>query len=152
MKSNPLQDSARRPPRRPPASGFTLIEVLLVLVILVVLGAIAASNFSGAQNRAEINAAKSQVGLLASNIDRFRFDCKKYPEALEDLIQKPSDDLLSKRWDGPYLNKSKIPLDPWDNAYKYSAAGKKNAGSFDVWSTGPDGQDGSDDDIGNWAE
>ncbi len=136
--------------RRSAARGFTLIEVLLVLVILVVLGSIAASQFGGAQARAEINAAKSQVGIFKSNIERYRFDTKHFPESLDDLITKPSDAKIAERWAGPYLDVTKMPLDPWDNEYKFSAEGKKNSGSFDVWSTGPDGQDGTDDDIGNW--
>lgn len=132
--------------------GFTLIEVLLVLVILVVLGAIAASQFLGVQDRANINAAKAQVSQFATSIDMYRFDTKQYPGELEDLIQKPSDTTLAERWSGPYVDKSKVPVDPWDNPYKYSKEGKKNSAKYDVWSTGPDGQDGSDDDIGNWEK
>lgn len=131
-------------------AGFTLIEVLLVLVILVVLGSIAASTFFGAQDKANIDAAKAQVGMFASSVDMFKFHCKKLPEKLDDLIKKPSDSTLAERWGGPYLDKTKVPVDPWDNEYKYSSNGKHNQGSFDIWSTGPDGNDGSDDDIGNW--
>lgn len=137
--------------RRAAQFGFTLIEVLLVLVILVVLGSIAASQFFGAQDKANINAAKAQIAILASNIERYRFDCKQYPESLKDLLDKPSDAKMAERWGGPYLNKS-LGDDPWDNEYQYSANGKKNSGKFDVWSNGPDGQNGSDDDIGNWEK
>ena len=141
------QRSRRRPVHR---AGFTLIEVLLVLVILVVLGTIAGTAVFGAQDQANINAAKAQISLFASNAERYKLDCRNWPESLEDLIKKPSDSALAERWAGPYLNKNKIPEDPWGNEYRYSASGKKNSGSFDVWSVGPDGQDGSDDDIGNW--
>ncbi|MEN1679212.1 MAG: type II secretion system major pseudopilin GspG [Planctomycetota bacterium] len=132
------------------AAGFTLIEVLLVLAILVVLGTIAATSVFGAGEKADIDAAKAQVGMFADTIDLYKFTCKKYPEKLDDLINKPSDSDLEGKWLKPFLNKSSIPKDPWNNEYKYSADGKKNDGSFDVWSMGPDGQDGSDDDIGNW--
>ncbi len=135
--------------RRRPA-GFTLIEVLLVLVILVVIGSIAASSFMGAQDRANIDAAKAQVGMFVSAIDLYRFNVKHYPEDLKDLLEKPSDKTMADRWAGPYLTKSKLPIDPWDNEYKYSADGKHNSGKYDVWSMGPDGDDQNDDDIGNW--
>ncbi|QDU89984.1 Type II secretion system protein G precursor [Pirellulimonas nuda] len=132
--------------------GFTLIEVLLVLVILVVLGSIAASQFLGVQDKANINAAKAQVSQFATSIDMYKFDTKQYPGTLEELIQKPSDSTMAERWAGPYLDKSKVPVDPWDNEFKYSKEGKKNSDKYDVWSAGPDGQDGSDDDIGNWEK
>ena len=131
-------------------AGFTLIEVLLVLVILVVLGTIAASSIFGAQDQANINAAKTQISLFATNVERYKLDCSTWPESLDDLIKKPSDSGVSDRWAGPYLNKSKVPADPWGNEYQYSPDGKKNSAGVDIWSSGPDGQDGSDDDIGNW--
>jgi len=132
--------------------AFTLIEVLLVLAILVVLGSIAASSFFGAADKADLRAAKAQIGMFASSINMYKFDCKQLPSSLEDLVQKPSDSKLADRWTEPYLDKTKVPQDPWDNDYKYTADGKHNEGSFDVWSTGPDGQDGTDDDIGNWEK
>ena len=71
------------------------------------------------------------------------------PADLKDLVDKPSDSKLAERWHGPYLDR-KSPVDPWDNDYKFAAPGKHNTDSFDIWSIGPDGQDGTDDDIGNW--
>lgn len=136
--------------RRRAAQGFTLIEVLLVLVILVVLGSLAATAFTGVGDRADRDAAEAQVGLIDSAIDFYKFHTKHPPESLEDLIKKPSDATVADRWAGPYLDTSQIPLDPWDNEYKYSAEGKNNPDGFDVWSMGPDGQDQTDDDIGNW--
>lgn len=132
------------------SGGFTLIEVLLVLAILVVLGTIAATQVFGAGEKADQRAAKAQVGMFASSIDLYRFDCKTLPESLDALIDKPGDSTLADKWGGPYLNKTEVPKDPWDNEYKYASQGKKNADSYDVWSMGPDGQDGTDDDIGNW--
>lgn len=130
--------------------GFTLIEVLLVLVILVVLGSIAATSFMGAQDRANIDAAKAQIGMFSTAIDTYRFHVKHYPDELNLLLEKPSDKTLADRWAGPYLDKSKLPVDPWDNEYKYASEGKHNSGKYDVWSLGPDGDEGTDDDIGNW--
>jgi general secretion pathway protein G len=135
----------RRGARR---AGFTLIEVLLVLIILVILGSLAVNVFTGTQDRANINAAKAQVGLLAEPINRYRLDMNKYPARLEDLWQAPSDSALAEKWGGPYVEPLKP--DPWGNPYQYSSEGKKNTSKFDFWSSGPDGQSGTDDDIGNW--
>ncbi len=137
------------PPRDPhPHAAFTLIEVLLVLVILVILGSMAVGVFSGTREKAEANAAKVNVDLMKSNIERYKFDCRKYPESLEDLVQQPSHLEKPERWGGPYLER--LPLDPWDQEFQYKSPGERNPNSFDVWSRGPDGVDGNDDDIGNW--
>jgi general secretion pathway protein G len=123
--------------------GFTLIEVLLVLVILVVLGSMAASVFSGTQDDALRKAAKGQLGIFDRSIDLYKFHCRQYPKSLEELVEAPGDKALSERWEGPYIKGSKLPLDPWDNEYRFKVDGD----TVRVWSTGPDGQDGSDDDI-----
>jgi general secretion pathway protein G len=132
--------------------AFTLMEVLLVLVILVVLGAIVVPMFSGIGDSANVKAATTQVGFLENAIDMFKFETKQLPGTLEDLVEEPSDAKLAKNWSGPYMKANKDLVDPWDNPYKYDAKGKKNQTSYDVWSTGPDGQDGTADDIGNWKE
>jgi general secretion pathway protein G len=126
------------------------MEVLLVLVILVILGSIAVPIFTGTQEQAEKKSAQTQVSMLARAIDMYRFDTKKYPANLQDLTQRPGDKLTADRWAGPYLEDNKALNDPWDNPYKYAPSGKHNAERYDVWSLGPDGQDGSADDIGNW--
>ncbi|MEX0643316.1 MAG: type II secretion system major pseudopilin GspG [Pirellulales bacterium] len=141
--------SNHRPRRqRPLHSGFTLMEVLLVLVILVVLASMAVTVFSGTQDRADKQAAAGQVGILKGAIDMYRFHTRSYPDDLNGLVSKPTDSRLAEHWSGPYLDK--MPKDPWDNDYRFAAPGKHNSDTFDVWSTGPDSQDGSDDDIGNW--
>jgi general secretion pathway protein G len=128
--------------------GFTLMEVLLVLVILVILASLAVNIFSGTQDKADRNAAATQVGFYKTAIERYRLDTRQYPKGLQDLLNKPSDATLANRWGGPYMDK--IAKDPWDKDYKYATPGKHNTATFDVWSAGPDGQDGSADDIGNW--
>jgi len=130
-------------------AGFTLMEVLLVLVILVILGSIVVPLYTGIQSGAEAKAARAQVDLLEHTIDMYRLNAKKLPSSLDDLVQRPSD-LKEDRWAGPYIKDNKELLDPWDNPYKFTPNGKHNSSSYDVWSTGPDGQDGNDDDIGNW--
>ena len=131
-------------------AGFTLIELLLVLMILVVLGAMAVGMFSGTQERALKDAAKGQIGIFENAIELYKFHMKTAPESLDDLSQRPSGDEGSEHWAGPYIKATKTPDDPWGNPYRFSAQGKRNPESFDVWSVGPDGQDGTDDDIGNW--
>jgi len=130
--------------------GFTLMEVLLVLVILVVLASLAVNMFTGTQEKAERDAAAAEVGLIKRGIEMYRFHTRQYPSDLQELVTKPSDAKLADRWGGPYLDK--VSTDPWDNDYRFAAPGKHNPDTFDIWSVGPDGQDGSADDIGNWEK
>ena len=137
-----------RPSRSAARAGFTLIEVLLVLIILVIIGSLAVNVFTGTQDRASINAAKSNVAPVRTAIDLYKLDLNKYPTKLADLWEKPSDATQTEKWNGPYLEKLKP--DPWGNEYQYTAQGKKNTNKYDFWSNGPDGQSGTEDDIGNW--
>lgn len=130
-------------------SGFTLIEVLLVLVILAALGSMAVVYLVPAQRRAKMDQARSQIGLFATPLDLYNADVGAYPPALEALRQPPAELGGQSPWAGPYL-KSNVPLDPWNRPYYYQAPGRYNPSSYDVWSTGPDGIDGTEDDIGNW--
>jgi general secretion pathway protein G len=136
--------------RRGGRSGFTLIELLLVLAILVVLASMVVTMFSGTQERALKDAAKGQVGIFKSAVNLYKFHTRQYPGDLSGLVAKPSDANVASRWNGPYLDSQKVPQDPWDRDYRFAAPGKHNPDTFDVWSVGPDGQDGTDDDIGNW--
>jgi general secretion pathway protein G len=140
-----------RQPRSEERSGFTLMEVLLVLVILVVLASLAVQTYRGTQERALKDAAKIKIGVLTSPIDTYQMHTRSFPTSLQDLITQPSDSKMADRWSGPYLKDQSALLDPWDNEIKFAAPGKHNTTSYDVWSVGPDGQDGSSDDIGNWS-
>ena len=128
--------------------GFTLVEMLLVLVILAVLAAIVIPKFSGRSEQAKVTAAKSQISSIELALDAFEVDNGFYPKGtagLNALIEAPSG---TQNWKGPYLKKG-IPLDPWGNAYVYSYPGRNNA-DYDLMSMGPDGRAGGDDDITNW--
>lgn len=140
----------RRARRQP--TGFTLIEVLLVLVILVVLGSIAVPIFTNVGESANKQAAQVQVNALESAIDLYQTTTRQYPTSLDDLVTAPSDAKVAARWAGPYLKENRALVDPWDNPYKYNAKGTKSGTGYDVWSIGPDGQDNTDDDIGNWSQ
>ncbi|MGD9634916.1 MAG: type II secretion system major pseudopilin GspG [Pirellulales bacterium] len=129
-------------------AGFTLMEVLLVLMILVVLASMAVTIFSGTQEQALKDAAKGQLGVFKTAISTYQIHTRKLPSDLKELVDKPADSKIADRWNGPYIDREAV--DPWDNPYKIAVPGKHNPDSYDVWSTGPDGQDGTADDIGNW--
>jgi len=140
--------TTRRTRRAAAARGFTLIEVLLVLIILVVIGSIVVPNLFGAKEKADINAARAQIAAVKGALRMYHLDMNKYPASLDELTTKPTGAGADK-WGGPYLEDAVKP-DPWSNKYQYLAEGKRNTGKFDLWSNGPDGQSGTDDDIGNW--
>jgi general secretion pathway protein G len=133
-------------------SGFTLIEVLLVLVILVILAASAVTAYGPLQRRAYINAAKNQIGLFRTALGAYQLAIGNYPtseQGLQALITQPADLPNPALWEGPYIEGG-LPLDPWGREYRYAYPGVNNPHSYDLWSAGPDGQDGTADDIGNW--
>jgi general secretion pathway protein G len=133
--------------------GFTLIEVLLVMAILVVLASFAAVNIISARRTAKIDAAKSQVGMFKTPLQMYELAIGAYPtttQGLEALRTAPGDLPNPSKWYGPYLE-SAVPMDPWDNPYQYVSPGSHNTDGYDVWSFGPDGVDGTEDDIGNWT-
>jgi general secretion pathway protein G len=139
----------RKVAKRTIRKAFTLVEVLLVLIILVIIGSIVVPNIFGAKDQADRNAAKTQITNLKAAIRLYRLNMNKYPTALKDLRERPSDKAEADKWGSPYLEED-LKQDPWGNEYQYLAQGKKNADGFDLWSNGPDGQSGTDDDIGNW--
>jgi len=135
-------------------SGFTLIEVLLVLVILVILASFAVMQFTGVRKRANLQAAKAQVDLCKSAIQVYEMSIGSYPsttQGLQALRTAPQDLPDPSKWDGPYLDRD-VPRDPWGNPFQYAMPGQHNRDSFDVWSFGPDCANGTPDDIGNWTQ
>lgn len=131
-------------------AGFTLMEILLVLVILVVLAGAVVMNFGTLQDRSLTKTAKVTINNLAQSIQQYRFDLNTYPPSLDALLAPPPELANPKKWQGPYVDKGRIPLDPWDNAFQYSFPGQHNPQGFDLASMGVDGQANTDDDVGNW--
>jgi len=130
--------------------GFTLIELMLVLVILATLSAIVVPKLTGQSKKAKVVAAGTQIAGFGTALDAFEIAVGRYPtttEGLYALLQAPSD---ATDWSGPYL--AKVPLDPWGNEYQYRCPGQYNADGYDIYSFGPDGKLGGDDDIANWSE
>lgn len=134
--------------------GFTLIELLLVMVILAVLAALVLPRFAGKGEQARIESAKTQINSLFSTaLSTYEIDNGKYPsttQGLEALRTKPTGTPEPKGWKGPYLDRE-VPKDPWGNEYVYRYPGTRNKDGYDLVSGGPDGREGSEDDIGNWS-
>jgi general secretion pathway protein G len=125
--------------------------MLLVLLILATLAAIVVPKFAGRAQQAKETAAKTQISSFSTALDAFEVDMGYYPstaDSLQALQVEPKD---PKSWRGPYLKQS-VPKDPWGNDYTYEYPGKRNAGSYDLVSMGPDGRPGTDDDITNFGE
>ena len=129
-------------------TGFTLIEVMVVVVILGILAAVVVPNIMDEPEKARINKAKQDIRALEEALNRYKLDNYDYPsteQGLESLVKKPTGSPEPKRWKGPYVKK--INQDPWQNDYEYLNPGTH--GKVDVFSGGQDA--GSpEDDIGNW--
>lgn len=131
------------------AKGFSLIELLIVMVILGLLASLVGPRMFGKLGKAKTQTAKTQIEMLLAACDAFRLDVGKYPENLEGLIREY--DAEAGTWDGPYLAKGKLPLDPWGNPYEYLNPGEN--GEIDIWSYGADGSpggEGENKDVVSW--
>ena len=138
--------------RRGRQAGFTLIEIMVVMVIIGLLMALVGPNLIGRSEKAKVQAAAMQIERLGTVLDTFRLDVGRYPttqEGLQVLVQRP---MGVDRWDGPYLNKG-VPKDPWDRPYLYRSPGEAGR-PYDLYSLGADGAPGGTDnnrDITSWG-
>jgi general secretion pathway protein G len=133
------------------ASGFTLIELLVVLVILGLLAGLVGPNVMKYVGSSKVEVAKAQLEDLAAGLDLFKLDVGRYPSSDEGLrvLVEGQDTILG--WNGPYLRKKRVPLDPWNNEYVYAMPGQGN--EFDLISLGADGEaegSGEDADLSAW--
>jgi general secretion pathway protein G len=133
-------------------AGFTLIEIMVVMVIIGLLMALVGPNLIGRSEKAKVQAAAMQIERLGTVLDTFRLDVGRYPttqEGLAVLVQRP---MGVERWDGPYLNKG-VPKDPWDRPYLYRSPGEAGR-PYDLYSLGADGAPGGTDnnrDVTSWG-
>jgi general secretion pathway protein G len=139
---------ASRKPLAPRPRGFTLLELLVVILIIALLVGIVAPRLLGQVSKSEVTAARAQLDALDKAVQAYRLDTGKFPSAsqgLRALVTAPSDE---PRWRGPYLQ-GDVPLDPWGSAYQYRLPGS-NGRDFDLYSLGRDralGGTGDDADL-----
>ncbi len=123
--------------------GFSLIELLIVMIILGLLASLVGPRLFGHVDDARVSTARSQIELLGTALDSYRLDIGRYPtteQGLDALRREPSG---VRNWNGPYLNRN-IPKDPWGNEYQYKSPG--DHGEYDLWSYGADGEPGGEGD------
>lgn len=130
--------------------GFTLLELLVVMVIIGLLAGYVGPRFFSQIGKSEVNTAKAQIDAFEKGLDQYRLDVGRYPsseQGLQALMTAPGGE---SRWQGPYLRKA-VPADPWGNPYRYRHPGEH--GEYDIFSYGADGQpggDGTNADLTNW--
>ena len=128
--------------------GFTLIELMLVMVILAILAAIVVPKFAGKSEQARIAAAKTDIRMLETALDAFEINNGRYPtteEGLAALVNPPP----GVRSSESYLKR--LPNDPWGNPYNYRFPGTHTKDSYDLYSYGPEGREGGEGQIDNWS-
>ena len=136
--------------------GFTLLEILIVVMLIGSLMALVATQLFSRGERARIDAAAMQVSALSSQLELYRLDNGRYPtteQGLEALVREPVSDPRPRSYNpGGYLKAAQI-RDPWQTPFRYQVPGSHNSHSFDLWSFGPDGLEGGAGDgadIVNW--
>ena len=147
--SNSIRTFRRRAPR---IRGFTLIEIMVVLAIIGMIVGIAVTSIGNSLERAQKDVARTFVdSTLKGPLMGYSLDMGGFPstaEGLQALCTAPQN--AAGRWRGPYVTDGKMPLDPWKQPYQYAYPGKHNPKGYDLWSKGPDKEDGTEDDVGNW--
>lgn len=113
--------------------GFTLIEILIVVIIIGLIASLVAPNLIGRYERSREEIAKAQVEMLSSGILSFKLDMNRYPTGFAELVKS-----TDPKWRGPYLSKQTIPKDPWGQDYQYKTPG--DHGPYDVYSLGANGK------------
>ena len=167
-----LQQSASNSIRQANAlrRGFTLTEMLIVLAILVLLASLVGPRLLGSKKKADINATKAQIGMFQAALETYAVDMNRFPKTEEGLTALVSetdgggasneldtgdattDDESGSSWSGPYLKTTALPKDPWGKSYKYEYPPTRSKGDIpEIWSLGPDGDEGTDDDVVSWT-
>ena len=132
------------PPLAANRRGFTLLELVVVIIVLALLAALVVPQIFGRVSDARMTAARAQIALFATALDGYRLDNGAYPttaQGLAALRERPVLPPVPANWKGPYL-RQEVPLDPWGRAYLYESPGTRNPGGFDIVSLGRDGRPG----------
>ena len=153
MRNAAQQARRRRADRKRPAAaaGFTLLELLVVLVILGLLASVTAPAVARYLSGAKVDAAKLQIQNISTTLDMYRLDTGSYPspqDGLRALVQRPA---AAQRWNGPYLRKPDMIKDPWGREYQYRTPGER--AEVEVFTLGADnatGGTGENQDLGSW--
>jgi general secretion pathway protein G len=136
-------------------SGFTLIEILVVIIVIGLLAGLVGPRILGRVSEAKSATARTQIELIGVALDNYRLDNGGYPsteQGLAALQEKPTREPLPQNWRGPYLKKS-VPQDPWGRAYVYASPGEHNPTGYDLSTLGRDGQPGGEEDnvdVASW--
>lgn len=131
--------------------GFSLIELIVVLVILGLLATVVGPKVMDRLSKGKTEIAKLQIDQFDGSLGLFRFDVGRYPTTSEGLMALVENRSGIQNWSGPYLDKQTLPKDPWGREYKYASPGQH--GDYDLWSTGADGAEGGsadNADINSW--
>jgi general secretion pathway protein G len=166
--SNSIRQANSPRQTRPDRRGFTLTEMLIVLAILVLLASLVGPRLLGSKKKADINATKAQIGMFQAALETYAVDLNRFPKTEEGLMALVSesaggdsaeldtgdamDDESGSNWGGPYLKTTTLPKDPWGKSFKYEYPPTRSKGDMpEIWSLGPDGEEGTDDDVVSWT-
>jgi general secretion pathway protein G len=145
--------------RRPLERGFTLIEIMAVVLIIGLLSTIVGAAIFRQVDKARVVAARAQLSSLEGVLELYRMDNGKFPtteQGLIALVEVPTSEPVPRNYPpGGYLKDGRVPVDPWGEVFQYEMPGANNPHAFDLWSLGADGApggEGIDADIGNWTE
>ncbi len=132
--------------------GFTLIELMIVVIIIAALAAMVVPRLGSRSEQAKVAVAEADIGSnIGLALKLYKLDNGRYPttsQGLKGLLSKSTSSPVPGNWNGPYLERD--PLDPWKNTYQYKSPGSHNADSYDLYSRGTDGVEGTEDDVNNW--
>jgi general secretion pathway protein G len=141
------------------SAGFTLIEIMAVVIIIGLLSGLVGLAVFGRVGESRVSIARTQMKTIENALELYRMDNSSYPsteQGLEALIAAPSTPPEPRRYNPEgYLSGGKVPLDPWDEPFQYQSPGQHNPRGFDIWSLGADRAPGGSDenaDIGNWDD
>ena len=154
-----MENESPRSPARARKDGFTLIEIMAVVLIIGLLSTIVGVAIFTQVDKGRVTAARAQISNLEGVLELYRMDNARFPtteQGLEALIQPATSSPEPRNFPpGGYLKGGRVPLDPWGEPYQYESPGSNNTRGFDIWSWGADGTpggEGVDADIGNWSE